>query len=536
MPRAKPPASRLRIAPKNRDKGDDMAIIAQRNALSRRGFLVGSSAVAIGAGFAHRAGVGAALAQDAPRQPGEAAWRLLADKMSGPVLRAESFDLRKVAKPYNLRYAGDLPDAVALCRDAADVALAIKWCTENRFPLVVQSGGHSYAGFSMRQGGLMINLTLMRAAKVANGLATVAGGVRNTELYTLLAQNGAAITHGRCPTVGAAGFLLGGGIGFNMRTHGAACDQLVESEIVTADGRIRTIRPDGDEMARNLFWACQGGGGGNFGINTSFTVNTFAAGRLTMFDLTWTAATPATDKVAAALITALEGAPIAMGLGTRLSLKAPHPRDRALGANVAISLIGQLTDRPGALEQLLAPAYAIAKPQQSLIRGDTPYWEAQKLLEDDDGPTFFQERSAFAAPGQAVEVIEPAFRFLRSWPGTSGGADLRFFQTGGKMNARRAGDTAFVHRNTEWIMDVGLSWNASEDWDAVRRSRIWQDELYGLVRSQSTGGAYQNFIDPSLKDWQSAYYGDNLARLRDIKTAVDRDSLFTFPQAIPPRQ
>jgi FAD binding domain/Berberine and berberine like len=501
----------------------------QQAAVSRRRFLVGSSALALGLGAGRRL-VEPALAQTVVRQPSEPAWRELAAKISGPVLRANSFDLSKIASPYNLRYAGDLPDGIALCRTASDVAAAVTWCNQNRFPLVVQSGGHSYAGCSMRKGGLMIHLLLMRSAKIEGGKATIAGGVRNQELYALLAQNGAAITHGRCPTVGAAGFLLGGGIGFNMRAYGAACDQLAASEIVTADGEIRTITPRGDKLASDLFWACRGGGGGNFGISTSFTLNLFEAEPVTVFDLTWSSANP--EKVAAALMTSLESAPLDTGLGTRVSLKARSPLRRSRGENVLINVIGQLRRNAKTLDDILAPAFETAKPQQSMIWSDAPYWQAQKLLEDDDGPAFFQERSAFAAPGQAVHALDVAFRYLHKWPGTSGGGDLRFFQTGGKMNETPAGATAFVHRASAWLMDVGLSWTKTDPPRIVDQSRVWQDDFYKAIRPFSTGAAYQNFIDPSLGDWRKAYYGENLERLEAIKKAADPHRLFAFPQGI----
>src|SRR5262249_51540298 len=223
-----------------------------------------------------------------------------------------------------------------------------------------------------------------RSANIAGDRVTIAGGMRNQDLYSLLEQKNSAVTHGRCPTVGAAGFLLGGGIGFNMRSHGLACDQLVESQIVTADGKIRTLGPQATGIDGELYWACRGGGGGNFGVNTSFTLSTFAAEPLTVFELTWTAATRNPEKVALALIPALENAPIELGLGTRMSFGAPRPADRARHHNVAINLIGQLRGPAKTLEDLLAPAYAIAKPQQGMVWGDAPYWSAQQLLEEGD--------------------------------------------------------------------------------------------------------------------------------------------------------
>ena len=501
----------------------------QLDGVSRRRFLAGAAA-AVGAGLAPAGHPAAETARATARQPSDAAWRHLAERLSGPVLRANSFDLRQVLRPANLRYAANLPDGIALCRSAEDVAAAITWCNENRFPLVVQAGGHSYAGYSMRKGGLMINLLLMRSAKLENGRLTVAGGMRNQDLYAMLEQNSLAVTHGRCTTVGAAGFLLGGGIGFNMRAHGLGCDQLGASEIVTADGKIRTIGPQASGIDGDLFWACRGGGGGNFGVNTSFTLGTFPSEPLTVFALTWTSASRNADKIAAALIPALEGAPI--GLGTRLSLQAPHPRQREHGAGVAINMIGQWRGSAKALDDILAPAYAVAKPQQAMIWDEAPYWLAQKLLTEGEDPTYFHERSTFVVPGQAAKATAQTFHHLLTWPGTSGGADLRFFQTGGRINDTDAKATAFVHRTSAWIMDVGLTWGALDPQHAITLARDWQDRFYAALRPFSTGGAYQNFADPSLTDWRRAYYGDNLARLEQIKKQVDPDRRFAFPQAI----
>ena len=282
--------------------------------VSRRSFLKGSSTLAA-TGLLNSLAPRTSFARQAG-QPSEAAWRHLADTLSGPLLRSNNFDLRKFIKPYNLRYAAELPDAAALCRTAEDVASAIGWCRQNSFPFVVQSGGHSYAGFSMRRHGLTINLMLMREAVYSNGTVKIGGGVRNQALYALLAERNLATTHGRCPTVGASGFLLGGGIGFNMRAYGIASDQLVASDIITADGKVRTITSDAGKPEADLFWACRGGGGGNFGVNTSFTLTTFEARPVTVFDLTWNGSEP--KRIFTALMKALDAGPV--GLGTRVSL------------------------------------------------------------------------------------------------------------------------------------------------------------------------------------------------------------------------
>jgi FAD/FMN-containing dehydrogenase len=499
--------------------------------LGRRRFLVGSAAFALGgcqlSPFASQAQI--ARGAEPLARPGESAWRQLANRLSGPVLRQRDFDFAKLARPYNLRYAGTLPQGIALCASTADVAIAILWCRELDVRFAVRSGGHSYAGYSTTH-GLLIDLSMMRWAHFdrSTGTMRIGGGARNRDLYDALEGANAAITHGRCPSVGAAGFLLGGGIGFNMRANGLACDQLTASALVTADGKMLALGPDDNP---DLLWACRGGGGGNFGVNTAFTLQTFPAHPVTVFDVGWTARSPKPESLFAALMPALDEAPD--GLGSRVSLGAVSPARRPARGDVTIGLIGQFNGRRKDLEDILAPAFAAGAPQRIDIR-ETPYWEGQKLLEETDPPGYFQERSAFLTRPLGADAIGLAFEWLRKWPGTGARADLRFFQTGGRVNAVAPAATAFVHRDSRWIMDVGLNWTAEDSPISVRRNRDWQDGFYQAILPFSTGGAYQNFVDPSLANWPQAYYGDNLARLRRIKSQVDPGGLFRFPQAIPP--
>ena len=491
--------------------------------LSRRRFLLVSSA-AIGASLAPALGPAVVLGRtpdDAGKRISERAWRELTRQLSGQVLRPGDPTFADVARPNNLRYAKTMPAGIARCRTSGDVAQAILWCREHDVPLAARSGGHSYAGFSTTR-GLMIDVGSMNAAKFnpAEGTVTIDGGARNGDLYRALRPTNMTMTHGRCPTVGAAGFLLGGGIGFNMRAHGIGCDQLIATDIVTADGKLRTVSANDD-----LFWACCGGGGGNFGINTSFTLQTFPTAPLTVFRMRWTANA---EEVFAALMRALDAAPAT--LGTRISLGAPTPRQRSEKRDVTVSLLGQFKGTARELADILAP---VASAQNTEIF-EKSYWDGQDFLAEPGPPEYYQERSTFLTGPLDSRALGTAFDWLRRWPGTSVGADLRFFQTGGKINERPAEATAYVHRNNRWVMLVGLNWEAHDPPDLLRQNHEWQDAFYQAMLPYGTGGAYQNFVDPSLKDWDRAYYGANLDRLRRVKAEVDREMVFRFAQAIPP--
>ncbi len=458
----------------------------------------------------------------------DGAWRTLARSISGPVLRPGDPGFAELALPYNLRAASVLPAGIARCLNAPDVAEAIKWSRRYGFPLVARSGGHSSADFSVTR-GLMIDTKLMNQAQFdgRTGVATIGGGCLNADVYRALRQNDATITHGRCPTVGAAGFLLGGGIGFNIRRLGVAVDSLVASQIVTADGEIVPVSEDENG---DFFWACRGGGGGNFGINTSFSVQTSPApASVTASRLIWDAKA---DTVLPALLAALEDSPTSLGSWTTVT--GVTPKELAAGQDVSVVFEGQLVGPPTELAKILAPVYTVAQPAQSTIE-ELGYWDAQEnFFSDTPKPTEFQNRSLYFFGPVRPEAIETALYWLRRWPGTSIYANLSFLQTGGQASTVPADATAFVHRDNNWFMLWYLKWSGSDSVDSVEANLAWLGEFYDAISPYAIPQAYQNFPDPSLTDFLQQYYATNLRRLEKIKAAVDPHRVFNFPQAIPP--
>jgi FAD/FMN-containing dehydrogenase len=505
-----------------------LARIEEHNILSRRRFLAQTARVSAGiAGYSLLARAGWAaerLTSASPR-----AWEELARRLSpGALLRPGNAGFAAAARPNNLRYAADLPDGIARCANAHDVVQAVDWCREHEVPLAPRSGGHNYAGYSTTT-GLLIDVSPLNQASFdsATGIVTVGGGARNADVYAYLPKFHAAITHGRCKRVGVAGLVLGGGIGFNMRARGLTCDQLVESQIVTADGQIRTAS---EKENSSLFWACRGGAGGNFGINTSFRFQTFEVGSITVFKIAWT---QNPEAVYRALLGALEKGP--KGLGSRVGLVALPPNERKPGQEAAITLLGQLLGTPEEARALLDPAYRAAEPESALIE-QKPYWEAQEILSEEGDASYYQERSRFFAGVFKEEAIATAFHWIRRWPGTTktDGTQMALFQTGAAVNATPAHKTAFVHRSSDWLMTIATNWSDKDSERTIERNHEWQNGFYRAMLPYARGGAYQNFPDPSLVDWKRDYYGDNLDPLETVKAMVDPKRLFRYPQAIPP--
>ena len=466
-----------------------------------------------------------ALAREAPRPRvapvlPDSAWRELSRRLRGALLRPADALFPAVARPNNLRYSGVLPRGIAQCLDAEDMGMALAWCHRFGVELAIRAGGHSYAGYSTTR-GLLIDVSPMKAAQYDqdSGVIRVGGGCSNADVYAALKKANRTITHGRCPTVGAAAFLLGGGIGFNMRQYGMACDHLVASEILLPDGS--PARLDARRNA-DLFWACRGGGGGNFGISTSFSLQTFPAENVTVFHIIWE---KASRDLSLALLEALGAGPDT--LGSRVSLQADNK------GGVTIDLIGQLKGSEQELSAILQRAYTQASPSTARIH-TMEYWDGQEFLAEGDDPSYYQERSGYMhAQRLATDLLDKGFAWLQKAPLLSGVRDLRFFQTGGAIKRMRRDETAYVHRDYDWLVVVGLYWGEQDNRDAdlVRKAHDWQDGFYADVSVQ-LDGAYQNFPDPSLTDWRKAYYRENQARLEHIKARVDPRRVFRFAQGI----
>jgi FAD/FMN-containing dehydrogenase len=503
------------------DRADERgASAALHGAPSRRSFLGG--AAAIGA-FAVLGRAAPALAEP---QVGDQAWRELSRKLSGRLLRPGDRGFLAAALPSNLRYADRLPAGIARCRTPEDVSTAIQWCREHGVRLAPRGGGHNYGGYSTTKGLLIETHGLDRIRfDEATGRLTVGAGVKNRDVGAALANRGVAIVHGRCKGVGVAGFLLGGGIGFDMRLHGIGSDLLVATDIILADGELYRADANANE---DLFFACRGGAGGNFGINTSFVLNTFEVGSIAAFDITWSRRQ---EEVLEALVAAMQEA--TPRFGVKLSLAAASPEQQRNGRDIRVNALGQLHGSRRELLEILAPASALAEPSKRRIEV-LPYWEGQEIVSEEGPPEYFRERSRFVTKPFGGHAIERACRFARRFPGTEGGASLKLFQTGAAVNDTPAGETAFVHRDSQWLMSIATVWEAHEKRAAVLAANDWLDEYYDAMLPFCSEGAFQNFSDPSLVDWPQQYYGTNLRRLRKIKTAVDPDELFRFRQSIRP--
>lgn len=491
---------------------------------TRREFLERSGAAAAALGLAGNFGWLAGCGSDSFSQP---AWNELAAQLDGKLLRAGDASYAATSRPYNLRYASTHPQGVAVCAGAEDVRLALRWAVENEIPVAIRSGGHNYAGYSTGP-GLVINLGQMREVEVddVEGTVTAQPGARNTIIYAGLQPHGVAISAGRCPTVAVGGLVLGGGVGFSSRKLGLTCDHLIEAEVVTAGGEL--VRASESENA-DLFWALRGGGGGNFGVSTSFTFTTNPVSDVGLYDLAWDWRDA--EAVFAAFQELFTSAP--NEFSARLGVGRPGGEGTKPG-ELSLNALGQYFGPVEELRELLAPALAAGRVRKQLIARRT-FWQAKEHFFHNTPAEAFAVNSAYLDEPLAGSGLEALLQAVESWPGSSNpdGAGAAIFASGGAINEVPADATAFVHRDKFALLATEATWTLADSRQTIDANVGWLSELRESLAPSVSASAYQNFITRDQPGWQRAYYGSNFERLVEVKNRYDPDDVFSFEQSIP---
>ena len=260
----------------------------QEGGAGRRRFLALAGAAAGAVSLSGMLGRGHREAVSPQVAPGVRDWEALRVALSTHKLIRPGMRVYPAAKElFDPRFDYKRPAGIAYCASPRDVSACLAFVRKFGLPVAARSGGHSYAGWSSTPGtnGLMVDVTAMNSFQVGRGQTVRVGtGLHLIDLYNRLAAHGLAVPGGSCPTVGVAGLALGGGVGVLSRAYGLTSDALESVQLVTADGTVRTCSASSNS---DLFWACRGGGGGNFGIATAFTFRTHRLSRLVVFFLSW---------------------------------------------------------------------------------------------------------------------------------------------------------------------------------------------------------------------------------------------------------
>jgi FAD/FMN-containing dehydrogenase len=207
-------------------------------------------------------------------------WQALAKKLTGTLILPTDKNYNNARVVYNSRFDHIKPQAIVQCATAEDVIAALTSAKTLNIPVVPRGGSHGYAGYSTTT-GMVIDVSPMNSISLGVGTATIGAGARLVDVYDQLTVQGVAIPAGSCESVGIAGLTMGGGIGIVDRAYGLTCDNLLTADVVLADGTFVTCSSTHEA---DLFWALRGGGGGNFGIVTSFTFKTHTTSDITLLE------------------------------------------------------------------------------------------------------------------------------------------------------------------------------------------------------------------------------------------------------------
>lgn len=458
--------------------------------------------------------------------------RAMARDLDGRLILPGQDGFALAAWPNNARWSGVQPQAIAMCATQRDVQLCVRWAADSGLPFAIRSGGHNYAGFSTTP-GLLVDVKAMNSVKLdlKNETAWVQGGANNNDVAAALRAHPYAIPSGRCPTVGTSGLVLGGGWGFSATHSGLTCDSLLSTELVVAGGGVRSIHARSDTVAdRDLFWAVRGGGGGNFGVHTGFTFKLHPVGQVTTFNLAW-----APGKQIE-LLRALQAFQLRYPatVSTRSKALPSAAGARPARDSIYVVTLGQFWGTEKELRDMLAPLYAIARPTTEDIY-QVDYWRGRDYLLTDDPNGLYDIRCSYVRNELSEAALDNMLNWMTRWPG---GSLLQenmgiLFAIGGKVKEIASDATAYVHRDSNYIVEMECSWGPIDKPETVLRQRAWLKDYYDDMQRFLQPESYVNFPNRDLKNWAQAYYGDNLARLCAVKRDVDKGNLFRFEQSIP---
>jgi FAD/FMN-containing dehydrogenase len=520
------------------------------SSLPRRAFLglaAGGAAVAAVPGLARAAAAAPAASPGiASRAAGPAPgdWTALAKDLAGTLVRPGDASYNTDRLLFDPRFDGQRPAGIAYVKNAGDVSTCLAFARKFAIPFTARSGGHSYAGWSGTS-GLIIDVRSLRAVTVSGATATVGAGTRLIDFYQGLSSKGRAVPGGSCPTVGIAGLTLGGGIGVTSRAWGLTCDNVESVQVVTANGAVLTATADPKHYG-DLFWACLGGGGGNFGVATSFTYKTRPAPQVVLFNLSWPWSQA--DRVVAAWQSWAPHAPDALWSNLHLAAYPGKTPTVAVGG----TYLGSVGDAAALLDQLYAKAGS--HPSNSFLSYPQPFMTAMLTEAGCSSAGYqachlpwytsggklgrqpqFTKSDFFTTPLSSAGISTllagiVAMSKVKGGAGATGG--VAFDALGGAVNRVAPGATAFVHRNALFSAQYTTDWTAGAGSLGISNQQTWLRKYWSSMRRHASGQAYQNYADPELPGWQQAYYGGNYAKLVAIKKKYDPDRLFTFPQAI----
>ncbi|MCE9657577.1 MAG: FAD-binding oxidoreductase [Burkholderiales bacterium] len=441
----------------------------------------------------------------------------LAGRISGGVLGRGDAGYDEARKVWNAT-VDHHPALIARCLGEADVQAAVRFAAEHRMLLSVRGGGHHIAGNAVVEGGLMIDLSAIRAVRIDAGdqTAQVGPGALLADFDREAQAHGLATPLGINSTTGVAGLTLGGGFGWLTRKHGLTVDNLIGAAVVTGDGALHKVSATSEP---ELFWALRGGGG-NFGVVTSFEFRLHPVGPEVWAGLVVYPFAQA-RQVLRAWRDFTGSAPDELSVWTVLRKAPPLPFIPAAdhGSDVVIFPLVYSGD-VAAGERAAAAVTRFGDPI-AVAMGPTPYAGFQQAFDPlltPGGRNYWKSNNFSSLSDAALDLMIDA---AKASPGPE--CEIFVAQLGGAMARVEPAATAYVGRDARYIMNVHGRWVDRSDDDRVR---AWARKVFSDSTPHATGGGYVNFLTDDEGERVVAAYGANYARLQAVKRRYDPANLF----------
>jgi len=452
-------------------------------------------------------------------------------RLSPSVSDLRSFFNSRVITPDDPRYESartvfygginNRPAAIVRVADADDVSRLVKLASEQGFELAIRSGGHSAAGHSATEGGIILDLSALKDLQInlEDQTAWAEAGLTAGEFTSAVGAHGLAVGFGDTGSVGLGGLTLGGGVGYLVRKYGLTIDSLLAAEVVTADGQRRYVD---DQSHPDLFWAIRGGGG-NFGVATRFKfrlqkVDSVFGGMLIL---------PATEAVIAGFIAAAQAAPDELSTIANVMLAPPMPflPVEVHGQWIVFAMLVYVGKTEEG-ERFVEPFRKLATPLADMLR-PMAYPEIYQEEGGDYHP-IGASRTLFLDYIDGA-VADKMLNHLRASTGMMAVAQLRVL--GGAMARVPVEATAYAHRQSKIMVNLAALY---QNPDEKMTHETWVENFAEAIR-QSDRGVYVNFLgNEGEAQVHAAYPGKTWDRLQQIKTKYDPTNLFRRNQNIPP--
>lgn len=414
---------------------------------------------------------------------------------------------------YNLAI-NKFPLAIVYCYNHIDISNAIKWCKRNCIELRIRTRGHNYEGYSTDTGVLVIDTSCMNKINIdtQHDIAVIQAGSMLGDIYSKLADKSYAFNGGTCPTVGISGLVLGGGIGLSCRNFGLVTDNLLEMQIVNENGILLTAN---DHKNCELFWACRGAGGGNFGVAVSYTFKVHKVDKVTVIQLRW-------NEVSREAFFALWQCFFKTAT-RKISCFAGFNKE-------GIYLNGFFYGNKSEAEKILKEFLLLPGLLETSSIEYVPFISAVR-----DIASFYGPPNRFKATGRFVykplsdKNIKELVKFVDNSPGEDN-CFIRLYSLGGAIKEVPSYSSAYYYRNAEYIIGITADWEKNDD------AEFFDKWVAGVLKyvNPLTNGSYVNFPYAELQNYGYEYYGKNYIRLRGVKEIYDPNNIFHFQQSIRP--